>query len=251
MANVDTPDDQTVAVNYGDMETDDWASKHQITLSELASRLNAKQHFDNRGRQIWTDGFEELVLQWIPTVLGASTTTRDTTTAWRGAACNRHTHAAMIASQVTMTKHFYTPQTGRYGYEISFAVDALTFNDIRFSMRYYDGVIYYTNYIRIMGTTGEVFYQNVGGVWVSTGFFVTLSNDIRMWHKVKFVMDIDLQEYVRVMIDGNELNLVGVPCWQAGSITTPRIICDYRSQAANNIIQNFYFDDFILTHLEP
>ena len=57
MANTDTQDDQLMSVVYGDWEQDDWAAKHQISLSELASRLDAKQHFDNRGRQIWADGF--------------------------------------------------------------------------------------------------------------------------------------------------------------------------------------------------
>ena len=251
MANVDTPDDQIIAVNYGDVETDDWAAKHQISLSEQASRLDAKQHFDNRGRQIWTDGFENLVVQWNVILIGGATAVRSTISAWRGNACALFTVPAVALAHATIQKYFYSPETGRYGIEFAWSSDNNDFRYLYMETYINDGTRLYNATVRVDGNTGRLQYQNNTGAYTTFGNPITQIDDIHFWHKMKLVYDTDLMEYVRFLFDGNEYDLSGIPLYSIASALTPRIDVCISLVSDGAAIYTAKIDDFILTHLEP
>lgn len=251
MAKVDTPDDQQLSVIYADDELDDWNGKHQIGLSELATRLNAKQHFDNRGRQIWTDGAEEATLQWVLVENGGGTCSRSTTCAWRGAACARHNHPAAGAPQVYNNKRFYNPLTGKYGLEIAFSVDNTTFDNIKLILWFYTGTRLYFYVIEITSATGILQYRDAAGVYQPTPLQTYLYTDHHMWHKLKMVCDTDNIEYARIMLDGQELDMTGIAVANTPSALAAHMSASFYSAGSGTAIENIYFDDFILTHLEP
>ena len=251
MANVDTPDDQIMAVNYGDFELDDWSAKHQISLSELATRLNAKQHFDNRGRQIWIDGFEEVALQWNTGAAGGGTATRVTTNAWRGAASVLLNTPAVAGAYIRLDKLFYSPETGRYAAEITWASDTNTFTRLNLELFYYDGVNYWHGLVGLSGVNARWWYITLLGVYVYFTPPVNQDNNIHYWHKMKVVIDIDNHVYARCLFDGNEVPMTTIPLATGLSGLSPRIMARITLNGGAGGAYNAYIDDFILTHLEP
>lgn len=251
MASVDTPDDQLITVNYGDLETDDWAAKHQISLSEHASRLNAKQHFDNRGRQVWTEGFEETVLQWNLIQTGGGTVVRSTADSWRGGASALLSVPAVALATAGIERDFYNPLTGRYGFEFAWSCTKNDFRWLNFSVSFYDGTNHRIAAVRIWGATGIMNYYNSAAGWTAFGNVVCRRDTPHFWHKFKVVVDSDLSEYVRVLVDGQEYNLEGTPVWSGLSGNCPFIQPQILLTGQGTNINPVFIDDFIFSHLEP
>lgn len=251
MASIDTPDDQLVSVNYGDHEPDDWASKHQISLSELASRLNAKQHYDNRGRQIWTDGAEEATVQWNVLLAGGGGVARSLLCAWRRAASVQLSQTGAALDMAGLTKTFYNPQTGRYGVEIAWSCDNAVLTTFFFYIVVYTGPGYWRGMIGYDAAVGQYFYTDDLGANIGTGQVPVLNSDRHYWHKMKLVIDVDNTEYVRALFDGQEHNLTGIPLQWFGIAGGPQIDVYMQIMGHATTPYNVYLDDFILTHLEP
>lgn len=251
MASVDTEDDQVLSVIYGDHEPDDWASKHQISLSEMASRLNAKQHFDNRGRQIWTDGVEEATIQWQTSIIGAGSISRSTLAAWRGAASAELMTPAVGGPVTTLFKHFYNPNTGRYGIEVALSSDNLTFAGFQLEFRYYTGSQLIDTVLRVDGTTGMLYYRDHLNNFVSLGRSICRRDNIHFWHKLKLVVDVDEQEYIRILVDGMEFNMSGIPVHVLNNLNCNSILVRLHMLGSGTAVEKIYLDDFIYTHLEP
>lgn len=251
MANVDTPDDQMIAVNYGDYESDDWAAKHQISLSELASRLNSKHHFDNRGRLIWSDGAEEAVLQWNLLLVGAGAVSRSTVAVWRGAASALLSTPAVGPTGAGIWKRFYNPQTGRYGAEIAWSSALTAPNYLDLSIVVRDGVNRYTATLRLAIRGGLVQYNNAAGGWTNIPIPLCYIQDLHYWHKMKLVIDVDNLEYVRVLVDGYEYDMTGIPFHTVLDASCACLVCQCYMPGDGANVLNVYLDDFIYTHLEP
>lgn len=231
--------------------TDDWGKKNIIGLAELATRLGAKQGFDNRGRQIWSDGSEQPTIRWIPWTAGGAGIARVATCSWSDGWSIEHNLPAVVGSSALLTKHFYSPGTGRYGIEISVSMDRIDFEEIRLGFYYWTGTHYVEGVVRVVGTTGIVRYLDDTPGWTDIGVNMCLRADIHYWHKIKLVVDINLEEYVRILIDGNEFDLTGIPLFNVLNATCNNISAAFQSWGNATAVNNIYWDDFIFTHLEP
>lgn len=251
MASVDTPDDQLLSVNYGDIEADDWAAKHQISLAEHASRLDSRHHFDNRGRVVWTNGFENLLVKWNSATGGGGTVARAVTAAWRGNASLRMAVGAAAIDMAQIYKYFYSPLTNRYGFELAWSCSSASITEMIFYLDVYDGAFLNRAQLRYTNAAGQWQYLDAAGVNQNIGAAPILRGDIHYWHKLKIVVDSTLLEWDRVLLDGQEISMVGTGLRQFAMAAGPYI--NLMVEITGSALGAFalHIDDVILTHLEP
>ena len=230
---------------------DDWNQVSTIGLNELATRLDALQQFDNRGRQIWCEDFEDTVLKWRTFVSGGSTSARSTAASWHGAASCLHNHPGPGLGTAIRYRKFYNPTTGKYSMEMAFSALTTDFFEIRMQLEVFDGTNQINQHIRIQGTTGNLQYRNNAGGWTDVGGTVGLIADIHFWHKIKLVVDADSVEYLRLIVNGTEHDLSGISSDLTPSALCPHINIAFYSEGVAGSPTAVYFDNIIFSHLEP
>jgi len=168
-----------------------------------------------------------------------------------GDASIRAQHPAAAGTNTTLSKHLYNPGTGRYGVEASIAVDTMDWTYARFHLNFWTGTHAIESIIKINGGTGEVFYWSEAGLDVSLGHNIELHPDIHFWHKLKLVIDINKQEYVRILVDGAEFDMEGIALFNTPDVTAARLQPMLNTSGGVVQTNNIYWDNFIFTHLEP
>ena len=229
---------------------DDWNEIQTIGLNELATRLGSKQHFDNRGRQIWIDSFENTNIQWNSVLVGGGTVAKSTAQSWSSNNSLLFSTPATSPSSAHINKTFYNPSTGRYGFEFTWSCNAASFDYFTIVVQIFDGSDKYSGEIRFNGTTKRYEYSWGFGAWTAVGPVFTSTGDLNFWHKFKYVIDIENNKYIRLLVDGNEINMSGLSLWGGASATTSRIWVGLTLQGNGATAYQFAIDDFIFSHLE-
>lgn len=251
VANVDTPDDQLLSVVYGDMEDDFWGSKHQISLSELAARLDSRQFYDFRGNYYWSNDFESNILKWRAAMIGGSTVNRDATIAYKGAASMRLRTGIAVLSAAVVHKDQVLPPGDRIGFEATISFIGLAHPSFRITTEWNNGTLFYRGGFRIVPATGVVQIMSSLGGWVDLGVTICCLGIPTYWHRIKFVIDQTTGYYTRLLLDGIEYDIRNYPLFSGVSANCRRWVSTISISGDNVAAYDTHIDNTVFTYHEP
>lgn len=231
--------------------TDDWGLKNIIGLAELATRSGAKQGFDNRGREIWSDSFDVPTLQWLTSISGDATVSVSTDCAWKGTSSCKLTVTGNAGDNVNLHKYFYNPLTGRYSAEFAWSSGVITFAHFMLWIRVYDGTWSSRFGLQLSNTANQYAYWNSAAGVTTLQSNPCIYADKHSWHKMKLAVDTDNDKYIRVLIDGTEYDLSTAGVNKVASGLCPRIEVGLQFYGDGVNPGDLYLDNVIFSHLEP
>lgn len=225
---------------------------HQVKdLGELAPRLGSPDRFDRRGEIVQMESFEDGIDGWSATVATGGVADLSNLRARTGGFSARLTTTGSSGSRAALSRTFSFPVVSKMGLEVSFASNAF-FDDLRVTLSYFDGFT-----LRRFGVQVDV--PNLAlQVLLPAGTYsdlitgIVAGADVRRWHTLKLIVDLDAGEWAEVLID----NLSAIPTTgpeetaPAGLVesVTAAIRADGDTSGSEGLS---YWDDLILTQNEP
>jgi len=231
--------------------TDAWARMLTIGNAELASRLGSMVTYDRRGQVQIVEDFENGIGGWhlIETGAGASV---DISPLYfcRGGYSLRLTAGSTLAEQAGVVIQRGEMPAGDVGVEVAFSF-AETLVSFSVGWFWYTGTILRMARATYDHTTNEIQVLDDGGVDQPIGS-VTLREDTPgLFHRFKVVADLEGLQYVRVLLDDQEITPVEHAIWSDDIVESPYVglECIVTGRALENDI--VYIDDLIYTVAEP
>lgn len=220
-------------------------------MGELATRLGSPVNFDRRGLVYFIDDFESGVANWAELLSGDGRSFCASSQHSRNGAFS----LSIVPGITPPYKHniirkLAYPPTERLGFEIAFTVSSET-NFVFFYVYIYDGTELHQVGVRYTHSTGQLLYHNHAGGWGLLASDVELIADDTLFHVLKFVVSIEDDEYVRIMLDGDSWNDLEYPLDVDEDPTRPSIEIRLWVYATDNSQPAHYFDSLILTQNEP
>lgn len=228
-------------------------------LAETAARLDSIVTFDRRGDIVWLDDFESDVLKWSLTLPGVGDSVVASSEAARnGAFSAKLTTGNVAGDMVTMVHYSPFPVTSRVGFEISFTVHD-NLSDLIFSQRLYDGSDEHFARVRYRPATDVLEYLDRNAAWQNLAPSLVLLSATYILHTIKLVIDLNTQEYVRVIVDDVVYDLSALepplllPLYRhtPDVLTTPHWEQLVDTITGVNANTSSYIDDAIVTQNEP
>lgn len=220
-------------------------------MGELAARLGSIDTFDRGGDIVWLDDFESDVLKWrIRSDGDRGSVVSSAESARSGGFSAKLTTGDQVNDWVRIDHHFGSPTVSRIGFEISF-----TLND-NFSYLEVIGQAAFDELVRVFRVqyypaTDTLRYQITGGGWAVLTTSLNLYAQTYMFHTLKVVLDLDTNEYVRLIINDTLYPVAGIACFTFGGPPGAEVIAGIQVFTAVASNQSNYVDDAIITQNEP
>lgn len=223
----------------------------QIDTGELAARLNSIVTHDRRGNVVWMDDFEAPTLKW-------KTSTPNTgdevalyiTSTKTGSIAAKLTTGDQIDDVVSMYKYFQRPVMKRLGFEFSTTINANTKFVTGIIWVQYGSKLYYgTIYLDVQNS--KVWYADVGGTPVELDSDYGFVTDDKAWYTLKIVIDSELKEYVRVILNGKTYPMPGIKLHTNSGTALWFLAVQIDHVTATTANNAIYVDNVIITQDEP
>lgn len=230
---------------------DEYGQNYPVGIGDGAARLGSIKTYDMRGRVYWMDDFEAPTLHWTTAnggVGGSQAIVSDyVRNGEQSLGLTANTGGGRIS---TAQRHLALPRQRKIGTEIHISAEN-GFDIAKIELFLDDGTTRYRAAIRIDEGAGQLLYIDNNGIFQDSGIDMGLRGDIGHFHALKFVLDYDTQNWMRIMWDDQEIDLSGIGIRQM--ITTgSRYMELYLSNQGNNVVNaRMCFDDCIMTTMEP
>lgn len=220
-------------------------------MAELAVRLGSPDIFHRLGDVVFIDSFENGLKRWgRDTYEGLATVE---------VSAKRHKtggFSCMLISPDGAEDYcgIYTGSSfyigGKIGFEYSFAGDTYGKN-IKITISIYDGENVLSGAVLINNLDKTLSYlKPVAGFTVfETGIKVVQEEHI--WNTWKLIIDMDTEEYVKLILNQNVYTLTGKDLTKAVNDAAPFILVRCSMQQLQDTDTTLYIDDCILTQNEP
>lgn len=219
-------------------------------VGELAARLGSIDTFDRRGNVIWLSGFESGLGGFVPSTSGTgAAVVVSTTTARTGPYSCKLTAGSDVLELAAIQRFVSYPVLSRFGGEFAFTWDT-GIDRLRNEMLVYDGSNLTTFSIRLDETNSKIYYLNSGGGWTEFAALPAWGTEADLFHVGKLVVDLDLGEYVRFILDDTEHDLSGNSGKAEVDATYPHINFSARLTGPGGTNPSIYIDDMIVTQNE-
>ncbi len=220
-------------------------------LGELAVRLASPNTWDRRGDEIYSADFRNGLELFVPGTSGL------------GAAVNLfagHTRHGAFSVALTAGSNLSRyarivallpfPVLSRVGAEWSFSVAALTENT-HIEIHWETLTDEWRAVVRIRRLTNDVQYQDRLGAWQTLPGNVSCNTSNYPENTAKLVVDLNLQEYVRFVVNDTIFPMIALQARRVGAGTVPAygVWIYHYGLATFNPVQ--YVDSVIITQNEP
>lgn len=225
---------------------------YEITdLGELAARLGSPVTFDRRGDVILVDSFEDGLNRVRTLSIGTGATVDLTMEKARSGLFAARLVAGSDSTRWSLIEHGVPfRRLGRIGHEASFVFDT-HLEYIMWSFEGYSGSHYYNTVIRyyLDGQELRLVDENLAEQTFASG--VPLGAEATAFHTVKIVVDLETEQYVRLLLDGTVYDLSDYGFYVVADATAPIIEgrVGVKGDAGTNSV--LLVDDVILTENEP
>lgn len=220
-------------------------------LGEHAARLGSPHFFDRRGDTVFlTDFSEGMSFFWPVAWGGAGTTGFSTGNSRTGAYAVRLTPGATAGDYAELQFMLAPSVLGPIGLEFTFG-SAEVGCYWEGWLHWNDGVDWAEARIRVSMSTGELEYYIGAARWVHIATVGTMRAWASAMHTLKMVVDINREEYVRVLLNDQVYPLPGVPIPPVGGVLAPHIRGHIRCTRLGAIMDDGYVDNVIITQNEP
>ena len=230
---------------------DEYAQNYPVGIGDGTARLGSIKTYDMRGRVWQLEDFEAAVLHWHTLNVGIGGAQGLITDYVRnGNQALGLTSNTGAFRQSTAWRYFQMPRNQNMGAELSFSQE-VDFRELQILVQVDDGTNYsYANVAILEGPPAMIQYQTAAG-WIDTGLNVVLSNDLTLFHTLKIAFDYDLDEWIRILYDDQEIDLQHTAMQHPAGGVAPRthVILSNVGDNVNN--SRICIDDLILTIMEP
>jgi hypothetical protein len=220
-------------------------------MAELAVRLGSVVRYDRRGDVLWMTGFNYGLDEVEVAVLGAGSEVTLTTTHVESAPFAVRLGAdGTIGAYAAIAKRLSPPASLKVGLGTQFYA-ATEYGEIDLYLDLYDGAAYTRAKVVYDHDAGELRYLD------STGAYVVFAEGLPnlagsgAFTNYKMVADLELKEYVRVILGRDTYPLPGVPLFQGAAGTQPFLWGVVLHYTGTTDLTSHYVDNFVVTVNEP
>lgn len=223
-----------------------------LDLAELAARLGAQILYDRRGSVVYFDGFEHGIASWGKLTVGTGAEVELSSEQALSSGLSVELVAGTDGQRYAgLDRYLPFPAEGKMGLEISFTLDPET-DYLLFALRWYDGTD-----VRLWVVKYDLANTTLscgGGDGGHTTLNSSLSLRVRdnLFHTLKFVMDMEEESFVRVMVDALSYTPTTAVI-QKGADATPaslEIVTRHYAIASPVNPPNIWIDNVVLTQEE-
>jgi len=220
-------------------------------LAEAVARLNSIVTHNREGNVVFLEDFEHGLSRWMVGAYGTGSEVLISAQACRSGGFSCKLVGGLDgARQAEIFRKCPYPALSRYGFEISFLLEAHT-EQLSWKLVHHDGVREYQFHCR----------YNVGDrdltIQIEDGNFVTVDTDLNLpfqyasFHTAKVIGDFNTHKYVRLVVNNVEYDLSEYSAYPWPNPDGPhaRITVFLKSEAGHNGFS--YIDDLVLTYNEP
>lgn len=221
-----------------------------LDMAELAARLGSIDTFDRRGNVIWMDDFESGINKWL--FAGSSGYTAEWSalvSEFSGFSLYLKTPASASA-YVSAYKLLPYPALSKLGFELRICNEA-NWDTLRVVLVRYDGSQAHTARIDYDEATNKFYYYGSDGSLHDAGLTHKLSPLGYLFHVIKLVIDPTENEYVRLIVDNDTVDLSGIDVYTTANVGNPCLSGEVYIFNTNSDVAEAYIDAAIFTQNEP
>jgi len=230
---------------------DAWDRLLTIGNAELAVRMGSMVSYDRRGQVQFIEDFENGLGGWPVTESGDFAEVKPSPLYFcRGGYALQLKAGKTAPQQAGVAVQRGEMVGGRMGVEVAFSIKT-SLETFSVGWAWYTGTQLHMARATYDHTTGEIQVLDHGGGNPPIAD-VTLPEDTPyLFHRFKVVADLDDLQYVRVMLDNQEIDASAHAMWSDGIVTAPYVVLE--ALLTGRLGQNdfVYIDDLIYTVAEP
>lgn len=220
-------------------------------LAELPPRLRYPSSVDRAGEVVAMEDFRHGLggVEIAQDGLGSGVTASPLFTRFGGFSAKM----ARVANTLAWCRiEAFTPslESGKIGAEIQFCADTADPVIILYISQY-TGSKWLLWGLKWSALTDKVYIggETVGWTEIASGY--DISQGYRYFHNVKLVVDVEDEDYERVLINGVPLTVVSVAAKEASSTVLPHVVAYIENYGGTANANEVYLDYIIITRNEP
>lgn len=220
-------------------------------MGELAARLWSPVTFDRRGDVVFLESFEDGLNRVATGAEGVGASVGlSTITARSGGYSVKVVTSADTAQCGWIAKNQPLTQLVRVGAEASICIPAGDAVFVSWS-RYESGAKRHIAGVRYNTALGRIEFYNAAGGWTVLLDYAFPYKDLSTFHTTKLVMNLEKEEYTRILLNALVIDMRGVPYYTLPNAEVPCWYTFLRVYPAVVSPVTVYLDDLILTQNEP
>jgi len=220
-------------------------------MGEVAARLGSIVTYDKRGDVVDFDNFEDTLLRWTVSVLGAGSYVRQSVDAAKSGSQAVLLHNGAVLNAYSAIQRAYTILgSQQLGQTISF-FNLSTWTDLKGRLYYYDGVTVHMPQWKINATEQKLYVQLSDLAWHEVCGTGSLYTGYSAFHTIKLVADIATGLYKRIMFNNLDYDISTLAYRTQANATAPNILNTFILENTVAAIKSVVLDDFVLTQAEP
>lgn len=229
---------------------DAWGRLLSVGNAELAARLGSSIVYDRRGLVQLAETFGNGLARWATSTsgTGASVALDVSTMLYDGYSCAL-TGGSDGSLYAAIEHRVGILPKSRIGLEFAFTLQDVADN-IQVFLYYYDGTTLHSSGVRYNYVDQQLEYYDENGVWSLIAEVDVYTVYAKLFHRLKVVVDLDTDLYMRWLFDGDEYLATGEQCATAAAAVAPyaRVRIQLTSTSGENAVS--YVDNVILTSAE-
>lgn len=220
-------------------------------LAELAARLGSPVTHDRGGSVLFLDSFTYGLGGWDATGYGTGASVALVPTPFRsGPFAVKMVAGSDGASAAKIVRRVPYPVLNQYGLEMSYRMEANTaYIDMVLSRM--DGTNEHSFYVRYDNLLNELQIKDSDGNFEAVATGMELWGDRAIFHNLKLVVDLEDDEFVRLVSNDCPYLLTDKPAYVFANADNPHVRIDVKLWGNAGANGFSYFDDVILTQNEP
>jgi len=220
-------------------------------FGELAARLDSISTYDRRGEVLWYDKFSYGMAAWGLTASGSGSVIRiDTSNIYRWPHVCKILSGIVLNDLSAIVKYLSPVSTGRYGIEFVLDIESAV-TDFEVYLNLWDKTYLYQARFRFLDSGDLMQLRNASGVYETV---VSLRPWVSGWYiynPIKFVIDMNLEKYVRLLIGSTAYNVSAITLNKQASTDPTNAFIQLSTRSASGTNAHVRIAHVILTANEP
>jgi len=235
--------------SYMTDDIDQWGNILPGGFAELAARLGSVQAYERRGQVIHTDSFEYGLGDWELILDGEGTIELDPT-AFMDGGYSVHMTTFSDDDDVVKIRREYGGFPADVGVGCAWWARLVQpGKSFLYGLNTQDNARWLTGAIKGTVADKKLWYYNTGTTYTEFGTWDPLAAPVQRWRFFKVAIDTKAEEYLYAVVDGQQFDLRGIPCFGMTSVRYNfQALFQVRAGAADPA--EAYVDSFVLTAKE-
>jgi hypothetical protein len=225
---------------------DAWGRMLSIGNAELAVRLGSCYTYDQRGRVIVADSFEQGLGKWEEAVGGAaSEVALDPTAYGTGQYSVRLVAGTAAGNSAEITYRRGVLPGGGLGFTLAVSLPG-TVDRVELNAWLYDGSHYHYGGLRFTDANDDLELRDDTG-WVKIADVLIPYRNKRCFSFMKLVFDWNTDKFVRALFNQSEIDLSGYDVKAVASALAPQLVVTISLYSRDGHTDTAYIDDVVFT----